>query len=85
MQVQWLGKMDFGFHAVTCEIRPQLVTTLGPYDQQVVEISGLRRNATHLFRKALHVEGCDLVAFVEPIIKMRQLNAQDGSLHFVHT
>ena len=72
--MQWLGKMDFGFHAVTREIRPQFVTTLGPYYEQVMEIPCLR-NVAYLFWKALHVEGYELLAFVEPIIKMPQLNA----------
>ncbi len=77
--------MDFGFHAVTCKIRPQFVTTFAPYNEQVVEISHLRRNATHLLREALHVEACELVALIEPIIKMPKPNAQDSGLYFIHT
>ena len=37
--MQWFWEMDFGFHAVTCKIRPQFVATFNPYDEKVVEIS----------------------------------------------
>jgi len=83
LEVQWLGKVDFRFDAVTRKKGPQIVATLSPYDNEMMQVI-CRRDTKHILWKPLRVEACDPMTFPEPIVKMPKLYAQDRSLYFIH-